>query len=209
MGKKIYIYDDVAPSRVASPTTIKGLYLHPLMGPSTMQEIAESHDELQAGGGYQRLRRPVRDPGSLTKRQRLLLRTTEDDLRRRAISTIECRICCYRKIRVVAVFSAPMQYFRRPPSRTHLLQTMRGLLPTPGLSEAPSSQKEPRRMRYDIATRGRADDHRDSAAVRRLQPRMEDCQWRRPPENGRGSRSPFRCDRPGARPIYVEEGVQV
>jgi hypothetical protein len=83
----------VAQSQEACPTTIQGLYPHPLPGPSVPQEVVESQDQIQTGGRTEGWEGHYEIPSNLTERQRLMLRTTEDDLRRRAVSTIECRFC--------------------------------------------------------------------------------------------------------------------
>ena len=90
---KQYIYDIVARSREARPTTTQGLYRHQLSGPSTPQEMVESHDQLRTGGNTEGSDSLYEIPSNLTKRQQSMLRTTEDDLRRRSVLTIECRLC--------------------------------------------------------------------------------------------------------------------
>jgi hypothetical protein len=72
---------------------MQGLYPHPLPGPSAPQEMVESQHQIQTGGHTEGWEDLYDIPGNLTKRQRLLLRTTKDDLRRQAVSTIECRLC--------------------------------------------------------------------------------------------------------------------
>jgi hypothetical protein len=112
-----YICDSMTPSREARPTTVQGLYLHLLPGPSAPQEIMESPDQghfeggassetqhespgmaAQQSGGQlggstegQDGRYPI--PSNLTYRQLMMLRITEDEARHGAVNIINCKFC--------------------------------------------------------------------------------------------------------------------
>ncbi|KAH8985634.1 hypothetical protein EDB86DRAFT_2833049 [Lactarius hatsudake] len=110
---KPYTYDSTVQSREARTITAQGLYFHPLLGSSAQQEMVRfSEQEQLEGRGPSKTQHdscgmvPPHTEGSaegqeglyaipstLTERQRLMLRTTADDVERGAVHVIKCKLC--------------------------------------------------------------------------------------------------------------------
>ncbi|KAH8985638.1 hypothetical protein EDB86DRAFT_2958337 [Lactarius hatsudake] len=116
------IHDSTTRSGEARTITEQGLHPHLLRGPSTSQETVGSpgqehlergaqletqHDargivpqqiDLHTGGSAEGRKDFYAIPSKLTKRQRMMLRTTEDDEKRKAVRVIKCKLCPKREM---------------------------------------------------------------------------------------------------------------
>ncbi|KAH9020959.1 hypothetical protein EDB85DRAFT_2002073 [Lactarius pseudohatsudake] len=114
---KQYTYDSTVQSREAHTITAQGLYLHPLLGSSAQQEMVGFPEQEQLQGrGLLEMQHDLRGmvplrtegsaegqdlyaiPSTLTERQRLMLQMTEDDVERRAVHVIKCKLCPTAKL---------------------------------------------------------------------------------------------------------------